>query len=157
MSSIQIQAEPYAGHIARTFLEMAAGVAQLLSQNEQPTIPVKPTWTINRSSRAVICVNDWLSEVSENLGDVRRLCVTPQVAFYLLYAAGTAKRHFPGRHVSIRAVRDPEGEGEWLDVDVALKSQDADTLSSYKKCIDEWVRSTSPDARESIHFVFHFA
>jgi hypothetical protein len=156
MSAIRINAEPVAGHITGTFLQMAAGVAQLLSQTDQPIIPAKPSWTIKSSSKAVIPVKNWLSEVSENLGEVQRLCQEAQTMHHLVQAVELAKRHFPGRHVSIRAVQDPEGEGEWLDVDVALNDRDADPLSAYRRCIGEWVRSTTPNARELIHFTFHF-
>lgn len=155
MTAFAVDAKPSAGHVAKAFLQMAAGVSQLIAQAEAPGVVRPPRVVVKHYEAAAIPVEDWFCQIAENPSAVRRICHSADTVSHLLKAVEIAKAVVPGGVVRVRAERDREDEGEWVVVDTAVPGPPASALQSYKECVARWVQSSPPAARELIHLGFH--
>jgi hypothetical protein len=102
-----------------------------------------------------MAATDWLAHLSHEPERVKSFCQAQEMTGSALTAVRMAERHFPtGSKIALSVETDPESDGEWLVVDVAVPTRAGDALQSYDRFIREWAMVPNGLARERISLTF---
>src|SRR4051794_501145 len=118
MATMTVNPNKLLTDLAQLFARMTIGIYQ--STEKCVAVGALPVWTVQQSFVSAIELPDWLSEISAEPNEVRRICNTPQAIESLQSVVGMARRHFVvGSRISARVEQDPESDAEWVLIDVA--------------------------------------
>jgi hypothetical protein len=98
---------------------------------------------------------DWLGEIATKPSEVRDFCEKHRIMSPTVSAVKMAERHFSkARKISLAVENDPEGEAEWLALDVVTSDNSANALRCYDAFIREWAATPNAQARQLIRLTF---